>query len=93
MAIGRYRSVDLGCILKIPPGDVLRIMDEIPKSFLYEVQLRMVLWSGLEFIKMGPKQPSNKKLAEFSDRSHDKFVALLRDAKRRHYQDTGDKSC
>ena len=67
--------------MKIPPQDVLTIIDEIPKSFLDEVQLRMVLWSGLEFIKMGPKQPSSKQLAELSD------------AKRRHDQVTGEKSC
>jgi hypothetical protein len=79
--------------MKIPPQDVLRIMDELPQSLLDEVQMTMVMWSGLEFIKMGPKQPSEKAFSQFMDRSHDKFVALLRDAKRRHDQVTGEKSC
>ena len=79
--------------MKTPTQDVLNIMEELPQALLDEIQLTMVIWSGLEFIKMGPQQPSNKKLAEFSDRSHDKFVALLRDAKRRHDQDTGHRSC
>ena len=74
---------------KNPPRDVLKIMDEIPKSFLDEIQINMVIWSGLEFVKM-PKQPSGKTLSKLMDRSHDNFVALLRDAKRRHDQDTGD---
>lgn len=79
--------------MKKTPQDVLRIMEELPQSLLDEIQMTMVIWSGLEFIKMGPGQPSDEKLTALMDRSHDKFVELLRDAKRRHDQDTGSKSC
>ena len=63
------------------PHDAERLMDELPQDVLNEIQLEMVIFSGLSLIEMGPSEPSKKQIKKHMKRSMNKHIRLLREAK------------
>ena len=63
------------------PHDAERLMDELPQDVLNEIQLEMVIFSGLSLIEMGPWEPSKKQIKKHMKRSMKEHIKLLRAAK------------
>lgn len=63
------------------PHDAERLMDELPQDVLNEIQLELVIFSGLSLIEMGPSEPSKKQLKKHMKRSMNEHIKLLRAAK------------
>ena len=63
------------------PHDAERLMDELPQDVLNEIQLEMVIFSGLSLIEMGPSEPSKKQIKKHMKRSMNEHIKLLRAAK------------
>jgi len=63
------------------PHDAERLMDELPQDVLNEIQLEMVIFSGLSLIEMGPSEPSKKQIKKHMKRSMKEHIKLLRAAK------------
>lgn len=63
------------------PHDAERLMDELPQDVLNEIQLEMVIFSGLSLIEMGPSEPSKKQIKKYLKRSMKEHIKLLRAAK------------
>tara|TARA_B110000091_G_scaffold199401_1_gene229179 strand:- start:102 stop:332 length:231 start_codon:yes stop_codon:yes gene_type:complete len=67
-------------MIKIP-HDAERLMNELPGDVLNEIQIEMVIFSGLSFLEMGPSEPSKKQLKRHMKHSMDRHIGLLRKAK------------
>ena len=67
-------------MIKIP-HDAERLMDELPQDVLNEIQLELVIFSGLSLIEMGPSEPSKKQIKKHMKRTMQKQIELLRKAK------------
>ena len=67
-------------MIKIP-HDAERLMDELPQDVLNEIQLELVIFSGLSLIEMGPSEPSKKQIKKHMKRSMNEHIKLLRAAK------------
>ena len=67
-------------MIKIP-HDAERLMDELPQDVLNEIQLELVIFSGLSLIEMGPSEPSKKQIKKHMKRSMKEHIKLLRAAK------------
>ena len=63
------------------PHDAERLMDELPQDVLNEIQLELVIFSGLFYIDMGPSEPSEKQLKKHMQQTMNKHIGLLREAK------------
>tara|TARA_B110000211_G_scaffold219043_1_gene264436 strand:- start:274 stop:501 length:228 start_codon:yes stop_codon:yes gene_type:complete len=63
------------------PHDAERLMNELPQDVLNEIQLEMVIFSGLSLIEMGPSEPSKKQIKKHMKRSMNEHIKLLRAAK------------
>ena len=63
------------------PHDAERLMDELPHDVLNEIQLELVIFSGLSLIEMGPSEPSKKQIKKHMKRTMQKQIELLRKAK------------
>ena len=63
------------------PHDAERLMDELPQDVLNEIQLELVIFSGLSLIEMGPSEPSKKQIKKHMKRSMKEHIKLLRAAK------------
>ena len=63
------------------PHDAERLMNELPQDVLNEIQLEMVIFSGLSLIEMGPSEPSKKQIKKHMKRSMKEHIKLLRAAK------------
>jgi len=63
------------------PHDAERLMDELPQDVLNEIQLELVIFSGLSLIEMGPSEPSKKQIKKHLKRSMKEHIKLLRAAK------------
>jgi len=63
------------------PHDAERLMNELPQDVLNEIQLEMVIFSGLSLIEMGPSEPSKKQIKKHLKRSMKEHIKLLRAAK------------
>jgi len=63
------------------PHDAERLMNELPQDVLNEIQLEMVIFSGLSLIEMGPSEPSKKQIKKHMKRSMKEHIKLLREAK------------
>tara|TARA_B100000767_G_scaffold168154_1_gene157484 strand:+ start:318 stop:545 length:228 start_codon:yes stop_codon:yes gene_type:complete len=63
------------------PHDAERLMDELPQDVLNEIQLELVIFSGLSPIEMGPSEPSKKQIKKHMKRTMQKQIELLRKAK------------
>ncbi|HAS21850.1 MAG TPA: hypothetical protein DCR51_01580 [Idiomarina loihiensis] len=63
------------------PHDAERLMDELPQDVLNEIQLELVIFSGLSLIEMGPSEPSKKQIKKHMKRTMQKQIELLRKAK------------
>ena len=63
------------------PHDAERLMDELPQDVLNEIQLELVIFSGLSLIEMGPSEPSKKQIKKHMKRSMNEHIKLLRAAK------------
>jgi hypothetical protein len=63
------------------PHDAERLMDELPQDVLNEIQLELVIFSGLYLIEMGPSEPSKKQIKKHMKRTMQKQIELLRKAK------------
>ena len=63
------------------PHDAERLMDELPQDVLNEIQLEMVIFSGLSLVEMGPSEPSKKQIKKHMKRSMKEHIKLLRAAK------------
>ena len=63
------------------PHDAESLMDELPQAILDEIQLEMVIFSGLSLIEMGPSEPSKKQIKKHMKRTMQKQIELLRKAK------------
>ena len=63
------------------PHDAERLMDELPQDVLNEIQLKLVIFSGLSLIEMGPSEPSKKQIKKHMKRSMNEHIKLLRAAK------------
>jgi hypothetical protein len=63
------------------PHDAERLMDELPQDVLNEIQLELVIFSGLSLIEMGPSEPSEKEIKKHMKRSMNEHIKLLRAAK------------
>ena len=63
------------------PRDAERLMDELPQDVLNEIQLELVIFSGLSLIEMGPSEPSKKQIKKHMKRSMNEHIKLLRAAK------------
>jgi hypothetical protein len=66
-------------MIKIP-DDAERLMNELPQAVLDEIQLEMILWSGIAIIEMGSKL-GKKQLKRHMKHSMDRHIGLLREAK------------
>jgi len=67
-------------MIKIP-DDAERLMNELPQAVLDEIQLEMILWSGIAMIEMGSREPTKKQLKRHMKHSMDRHIELLRKAK------------
>jgi hypothetical protein len=63
------------------PHDAERLMDELPQDVLNEIQLELVIFSGLSLIEMGPSEPSKKQIKKHMKRTMNEHIKLLRAAK------------
>ena len=63
------------------PHDAERLMDELPQAILDEIQLELIIFSGLSLIEMGPSEPSKKQIKKHMNRSMKEHIKLLRAAK------------
>ena len=63
------------------PHDAERLMDELPQDVLNEIQLKLVIFSGLSLIEMGPSEPSKKQIKKHMKRSMNEHIKLLRAGK------------
>jgi hypothetical protein len=63
------------------PHDAERLMDELPQDVLNEIQLELVIFSGLSLIEMGPSEPSKKQIKKHMKRSMNEHIKLLRAGK------------
>ena len=63
------------------PHDAERLMDELPQDVLNEIQLELVIFSGLSLIEMGPSEPSEEQFKKHMKRSMNEHIKLLRAAK------------
>jgi len=63
------------------PHDAERLMDELPQDVLNEIQLELVIFSGLSLIEMGPSELSKKQIKKHMKRTMQKQIELLRKAK------------
>ena len=63
------------------PHDAERLMDELPQAILDEIQLELIIFSGLSLIEMGPSEPSKKQIKKHMKRSMNEHIKLLRAAK------------
>ena len=63
------------------PHDAERLMDELPQDVLNEIQLELVIFSGLSLIEMGPSEPSEEQIKKHMKRTMQKQIELLRKAK------------
>ena len=63
------------------PHDAERLMDELPQDVLNEIQLELVIFSGLSLIEMGSSEPSKKQIKKHMKRSMNEHIKLLRAAK------------
>ena len=63
------------------PHDAERLMNELPQDVLNEIQLEMVIFSGLSLSEMGPSEPSKKQIKKHMKRSMNEHIKLLRAAK------------
>ena len=63
------------------PHDAERLMDELPQDVLNEIQLELVIFSGLSLIEMGPSEPSKKQIKKHMKRSMNEHIKLLGAAK------------
>ena len=63
------------------PHDAERLMEELPQDVLNEIQLELVIFSGLSLIEMGPSEPSKKQIKKHMKRSMNEHIKLLRAAK------------
>ena len=71
------------------PHNADHLMQMLPKNVLDAIELEMIIWSGLELIKMGPHEPTESQLRSFTNRSMDKHLQLLRQAKLKFDCDRG----
>ena len=76
--------------MKNPPQDLLDIMDELPQSVLDEIHLKLMLCSFLEYLKLGPKQPTYKAFEGQMNKLFHIHEELLRDAYKRHVKEKKD---
>ena len=67
-------------MIKIP-HDAESLMDELPQAIIDEIQLELIIFSGLSLIEMGPAEPSKKQFTKHMRRSMKKHIELLRAAK------------
>jgi|TARA_B110000114_G_scaffold11255_1_gene11108 hypothetical protein len=67
-------------MIKIP-HDAESLMDELPQAILDEIQLELIIFSGLSLIEMGPAEPSKKQIKKHMKRSMKEHIKLLRAAK------------
>ena len=63
------------------PHDAERLMNELPQDVLNEIQLELVIFSGLSLIEMGPSEPSKKQIKKHMKRTMNEHIKLLRAAK------------
>lgn len=63
------------------PHDAECLMNELPQDVLNEIQLEMVIFSGLSLIEMGPSEPSKKQIKKHMKRSMKEHIKLLHAAK------------
>ncbi len=66
-------------LMQIPP-DVLLLTDTLPKSVLDDIQIQLVIFSGLYAIGLGPKQPRDEDLIHMLNKTTEKYIQLLRAA-------------
>ena len=63
------------------PHDAERLIDELPQNVLNEIELELIIFSGLSLIEMGPAEPSKKQIKKHMKRSIKEHIKLLRAAK------------
>ena len=63
------------------PHDAERLMDKLPQNVLNEIELELIIFSGLSLIEMGPSEPSKKQIKKHMKRSIKEHIKLLRAAK------------
>lgn len=63
------------------PHDAERLIDELPQNVLNEIELELIIFSGLSLIEMGPSEPSKKQIKKHLKRSMKEHIKLLRAAK------------
>jgi len=63
------------------PHDAKRLIDELPQNVLNEIELELIIFSGLSLIEMGPSEPSKKQIKKHLKRSMKEHIKLLRAAK------------
>ena len=63
------------------PHDAERLIDELPQNVLNEIELELIIFSGLSLIETGPSEPSKKQIKKHMKRSMKEHIKLLRAAK------------
>ncbi|MDB4109416.1 hypothetical protein N9558_03280 [Porticoccaceae bacterium] len=63
------------------PHDAERLIDELPQNVLNEIELELIIFSGLSLIEIGPSEPSKKQIKKHMKRSMKEHIKLLRAAK------------
>jgi hypothetical protein len=69
-------------MIKIP-NDAERLMNKLPQAVLDEIQLEMILWSGIAMMEMDSREPSEKQFKKHMKRTMKKHIGLLRKAETR----------
>ena len=63
------------------PHDAESLMDELPQDVLDQIQLELLISSGLSIIEMGQSSLSKKQLKKHMKRTMREHIRLLREAK------------
>ena len=63
------------------PHDAESLMDELPQDVLDQIQLELLISSGLSIIEMGQSSLSKKQMKKHMKRTMGEHIRLLREAK------------
>lgn len=75
--------------MKKTPADVLILFETLPQELLDEINIKLVIFSGLYMIeKYASKKPSKKQFAKILSATATEQVRLLREAGKKHAQST-----
>jgi hypothetical protein len=61
------------------PKDVEEIFDQLPQHVLVDIQVQMVMFSGLQSLKL-TRQPNSRELKRYTRKNENEYFRLIRKA-------------